>query len=118
MCDDGCDLSSCPRRESVCAHAVNRAGLRVEDSLMSRRRKSRLKFLAGNSGLQTKLQLRFGGAKECLVDLWLVGVQGDVGAGAVGVTLEDDIVFGTNLEESSELKKNRRVRTFSCSRCC
>lgn len=46
MCDDGRGLSNGLGRESVCTHAVERAGLRVEDGLLSR-----LKLLAGNGGL-------------------------------------------------------------------
>ena len=64
---------------------------------------SGLKLLAGNCGLQTKLQFRFGGTEERLVDLGLVRVQGDVGADAIGVALEDDLILGADLEECSEL---------------
>lgn len=40
-------------------------------------------LLAWDGGTQTQLELRFGSAEERLVDLRLVGVEGDVGAGAV-----------------------------------
>ena len=40
-------------------------------------------LLAWNGGTQTQLELCFGGAEERLVDLGLVGVEGDVGTGAV-----------------------------------
>jgi hypothetical protein len=110
MCDDGRGLSNGLGRESVCAHAVERAGLRIEDGLLSR-----LKLLAGNGGLQTKLQFRFGGTEERLIDLRLIGVQGDVGADAIGVALEDDLILGADLKECSELQKDKRVSESACS---
>jgi len=60
--------------------------------------------LARNGGPQAEFQFSFGSAKEGLVDLRLVGIQGDVGAGAVGVALEDDLIFRTKLEKASELQ--------------
>ena len=60
-------------------------------------------LLARDGGAQTQLELRFGGAEERLVDLRLVGVEGDIGAGAVRVALEDDVLARGDLQEVSEL---------------
>jgi hypothetical protein len=110
--DDGRDLCNDLGREGIGAHAVERACLGVEDWLLSKRRRSRFELLAGNGGLETELQFRFGGTKECLVDLGLVGVEGNVGAGAIGIALEDNVIFGADLEESSELQQDKQISTW------
>lgn len=54
--------------------------------LVSRRWRCRggcLDLLAGDGSLQTKLELGLCGAEERLVDLGLVGVQGDIGCSRV-----------------------------------
>lgn len=80
--DDGCDgLGS----QGVRAQTEER-GKRAGQMLVSRRWRCRggcLDLLAGDGSLQTKLELGLCGAEERLVDLGLVGVQGDIGCSRV-----------------------------------
>lgn len=55
------------------------------------------------AGSQAKLKLCFRSTKQCLVDLGVVGIENHVGAHAVGVTLERDILVGMDLKEAAEL---------------
>jgi len=64
---------------------------------------SKLALLAWDRCAQTQLELRLGSAEERLVDLRLVGVEGNVGAGAVRVALEDDVLARRDLKEMAEL---------------
>lgn len=54
-------------------------------------------------GLKPKLQLRFGGAIELLVDGRVGTIEGDVGAGRVGITLDEQVGPFGNIEENTEL---------------
>ena len=85
------------RREGVGAHTVERAGLGWRQSRCRRSSGKRGRFLAWEGGTKTQLQLRLGGTEERLVDLGVLGVQGDVSTGAVGVAFEDDGLVGWDL---------------------
>lgn len=70
-----------------------------------RSRTRELRLLSRNGGLETKLELCFGSAEECLVDLGLVRVEDDVRSRRVGVALEDDMLIGLDLEDVSKLQR-------------
>jgi hypothetical protein len=53
--------------------------------------------------LQAKLELSLGSTIELLVDRGVVGIEGDEGSGAVGITLEDDLGGGWDSEEKAKL---------------
>lgn len=58
-------------------------------------------FSEGDTDL--KLRLGLSGTVELLVDGNIVGFEMDVGRSRVGVPLEDDIGFGGEVEEGSDL---------------
>lgn len=117
VCDGrGCSLWC----EGIRAKAVEGAALGARRGLLNRDEGfngSRLGLLAGDSSPQTKLQLGLGGAEECLVDLGLVRVQRHVGAGAVRVSLEDDLLIFRDLQEAAELSENIAVSIGSGTAC-
>lgn len=63
----------------------------------------RHRLLARNGDPQTKLEFGLCSAEERLVDLGLVGVQGDVRSSRVGVALKENILVLVECEDSSEL---------------
>jgi hypothetical protein len=83
---------------------VNRRRIAWKHRRRHRRRCGcRYGFFARDSGPQTQLELRFGGAEERLVDLGLVGIQDDIRGGRVGVALKHDLLAGFELQDASEL---------------
>lgn len=63
-----------------------------------------LGLVLDDGGAQAKLQLGLCSAEKRLVYLRVLGVEGDVGASAVGEALEDDVLVGRNVEELAELE--------------
>ena len=108
--NDGRDGCKALRSQGIGAQSVERGQERGESigkSLISGCERSSgrwLHVLARDGGPQTKLQLGLCGSEERLVDLGLVGVQGDVGGSRVGVALEHDLVVGLDLEDASKLQ--------------
>lgn len=66
-------------------------------------------MLVHDSRAQAELQLGLGCTEEGLVDLGVLGIEGDVSAGAVGETLEDDFLVRRDAEELAELERGPRV---------
>jgi hypothetical protein len=60
-------------------------------------------LLSRNGGSQAELQLSLRRAEQRLVDLRLVGVEGDVGGRRIGVAFKYQLVVGFDLEEATEL---------------
>jgi hypothetical protein len=60
-------------------------------------------LLSRNGGSQAELQLSLRRAEQRLVDLRLIGVEGDVGGRRVGVAFKHQLVVGFDLEEATEL---------------
>ena len=81
----------------------NGCGRLVRGLWHRRSRRSLLVAIGHDRSPQTELELRLGGTEQGLVDLGVLGVEGDVSAGAVGETLEDDLLGRGDVEELAEL---------------
>jgi hypothetical protein len=81
-----------------------RAGRGLERGRIDRDQRWHLSLVAGDGGFQAELQLGLCSPEQRLVDLRLVGVEGDVGSSRVGVALKDDLLIGGDLEDAAQLE--------------